>query len=419
MSHTDLAGLLKRLLGEDRRRLLQLVVEEATQRGLPLYVVGGAVRDLVLGRPLNDFDLTVEGDAIALARALANQHGGGVTAHLKFGTAKWFLPKELKPDTGTHDTLDLISARSETYKHPAALPTVKFGTIEDDLRRRDFTINAVAMRLDGAHFAEVRDDLDGMKDLQNGIVRVLHPRSFIDDPTRMYRAIRYAGRYDFKIAEDTLALIPEARTGVEKLSPQRIRHELDLILDEPNAVSMLKQLDELDLLSVIHPALGNFGQSNLAAINLNDPVLQNRNSRWALWLMHLSDQEIEFINDRLHFTAGLLRILRSIALLNANLSALAGLKPSDAVVALEGYSFKALEVVSAALPAGEIKNMLSRYLSDWWHVKPKTTGDDLKERGIPPGPIYNEILRRLRAAWLDGEVKTEAEEKRLLNNLLQ
>src|SRR5215216_5985907 len=144
MNNRNFTELLKASLGETRSRLLQLVVEEATGRDVPLYLVGGVVRDLALGRPLKDFDLTVEGDAIALARALVAKQGGAVTAHTKFGTAKWFLPKELKDD---HDTLDLVSARSETYKHPAALPTVAAGRIEDDLRRRDFTINAMAIRL--------------------------------------------------------------------------------------------------------------------------------------------------------------------------------------------------------------------------------------------------------------------------------
>src|SRR6185503_4715700 len=188
MNNHDFAEKLKDSLGENRLRLLQLVLDEATGRGLPLYIVGGSVRDLVLGRPLKDFDLTVEGDAIALARSLTAKNGGGVTAHTKFGTAKWFLPADLKEQ---HNTLDLISARSETYKHPAALPSVAVGTIADDLRRRDFTINALAIRLDGDHFGELRDDLQGMDDLRKGIVRVLHPGSFIDDPTRMYRAVRY------------------------------------------------------------------------------------------------------------------------------------------------------------------------------------------------------------------------------------
>ncbi len=408
--------LLEKSLDAARLGLLHLVREEATQRGLPLYIVGGSVRDLVLGRRLNDFDLTVEGDAIKLAYSLASKHGGGVTAHTKFGTAKWFLPENLKTD---HDTLDLISARSETYTHPAALPTVKSGSISHDLHRRDFTINALAIRLDGSHFGELRDDLDGMDDLQKGIVRVLHPRSFIDDPTRMYRAVRYEGRYGFKIAEDTLTLIPDARALVEKLSAQRIRHELDLILEESNAAFMLARLDALDLLSVIHPVLSNFKQSNLATLKSDDPALQNRNSRWILWLMHLTDQEIEFLNQRLHFTADLLKILRSASLLNANLNAVVGLKPSQIVELLESYSHKALEVVSSAAQDEEIRNILTKYLSEWWYLKPKTTGHDLKKRGIPPGPKYTEILRHLRAAWLDGEVKSEEEERRMLADMLK
>jgi tRNA nucleotidyltransferase (CCA-adding enzyme) len=416
VTNRNLSELIERSLHEERLTLLRLLADQAHARQMPLYIVGGSVRDLLLDRRLNDFDLTVEGDAIALARSLASKYGGAVTAHSKFGTAKWFLPKTLKTD---HDTLDLISARSETYKFPAALPTVKLGGLADDLRRRDFTINALAVRLDGTHFGELRDDLHGAQDLQEGMIRVLHPRSFIDDPTRMYRAVRYERRYGFRIADDTLALIPDARPFVEQLSAQRIRHELDLILEEPNAVAMLKRLDELDLLSVVHPALASFNHSNLATVKSEDAVLQNRNSRWVLWLMHLPDQEIGFLNERLHFSADLLKILHSAASLNANLTAVVGLKPSKVVEMLEGYSIKALEVLSSAAEDEEIKSILSKYLSEWWHVKPKITGNDLKKRGIPPGPKYTEILRRLRAAWLDGEVKSEAEEKRLLNNLLE
>ena len=411
----DFKSQLKSALSTERLRLLHLVRDEATQRGLPLYIVGGSVRDLVLGRRLNDFDLTVEGDAIALARSLASKHGGKVTAHTNFGTATWFLPDNLK----THqDTLDLISARSETYKHPAALPTVKLGSINDDLRRRDFTINALALRLDGSHFGELRDDLNGMEDLQKGIIRVLHPRSFIDDPTRMYRAVRYEGRYRFRIAEDTLPLIPEARLLVEKLSPYRIRHELDHILEEPNAVLMLARLDELDLLAPIHPALSNFNQSNLATLKSADTALQNRQSRWILWLMHLAGQEIESVNKRLHFTADLLKLVRSASLLNTNRTAVVGLKPSQCVELLEGYSLRAIETVYHVIPDEEIKNVFSKYLSGWRHVKPKTTGHDLKKHGFPPGPKYTEILHRLRAAWLDGEVKNKEEELMMLADLI-
>jgi tRNA nucleotidyltransferase (CCA-adding enzyme) len=416
MEERNLRQLLHESLQVDQMQLLDLVREAATGQGMPLYMVGGAVRDLVMGRRLNDFDLIVVDDAIVLARSLASKHGGGVTAHTRFGTAKWFLPEPFK---ASHEALDLISARSETYRHPAALPTVQRGSITDDLLRRDFTINAMAIRLDDPHFGELRDDLHGMLDLEQGLIRVLHPGSFMDDPTRMYRAVRYAARYGFRLAdEDTLTLIPAALAYVEKLSPQRIRHELDLVLDEPNAISILRQLDELGLLAAVHPSLAGFDRSRFATLHSDDPLLQDRNPRWILWLMHLPAQEIEFVHERLHFSADLLRSIRSAALLNANAAAIRGLKPSEAVEVLEGYSFKALEVVSSAIEDGPIKDTLSAYLSRWRHIKPGTTGHDLKKRGVAPGPRYAEILRRLRAAWLDGEVTSEEGEKKILEEML-
>jgi tRNA nucleotidyltransferase (CCA-adding enzyme) len=226
----------------------------------------------------------------------------------------------------------------------------------------------------------------------------------------MYRAVRYEKRYQFEIAKDTLALVPQARPLVEKLSAQRIRHELDLILDETTAVSILARLDELDLLSVIHPALSNFKKSNLATLKSDNPVLQNRNARWLLWLMHLSEQEIQFLNQRLHFTADVLKMLLSGSSLYMNLTALTGLKPS--------HSLRAIETIYHVLPDEEIKNKISKYLFEWRHVKPKTTGHDLKKLGLESGPKYAEILRRLRAAWLDEEVKSKEEEERILKGLI-
>ena len=245
----NLSDLLQKTISSDQLDLIHRVADEASALGFPIYIVGGFVRDLLLGHPSLDFDLVVEGDVIKLANSLASKYGGKATVHQKFGTAKWFV------EMVQTFLLDLISARSEIYKHPAALPTVKLGTISDDLHRRDFTINTLAIRLDSNHFGELHDELGGLDDLQHGLVRVLHPRSFIDDPTRIFRAVRYEKRYGFKIAKETLALIPEARQLIEKLSAQRIRHELDLILDEPNAASMLARLDKLGLLKPIHPSL--------------------------------------------------------------------------------------------------------------------------------------------------------------------
>lgn len=427
----DLKSQLETILPSDQLRVLHLVAEEAAQSGLPLYTIGGSVRDLILGSAIKDLDLTVEGDAILLGHSLAKRHGGNVTAHRNFGTAKWFLPKELQ--TEAYNTLDLISARSESYEQPAALPTVKMGSIDDDIRRRDFTINTLGIRLDGPYFGQLRDDLNGMDDLKNGILRALHRNSFIDDPTRMYRAIRYAERYGFRIAEETLALVPEGRGLVSKLSAQRIRHELDLILEEWKAASMLGRLAKLNLLEPIHPAL-TFDRSmqerleklhtyrglqHLSPWNITKGGQMNDSDLgWLLWLTSLPEEQIAALNERLHFTSDLLASLFAVSIMFKDLSSFAALKPSECVERLVSFPVTAVEAVGYVAKDPRVKERFDEYISKWRYIKPHTTGDHLKSLGIQPGPRYAVILRRLRNAWLDGEVKTVEEEKRLLNALI-
>jgi len=427
----NLKSKLESALSSGQMRVLRLVADEASQSGFPLYIIGGSVRDLILGAAIKDLDLTVEGDAIVLAQALGKHHNGKVTAHKKFGTAKWFLPKELR--TETSDTLDLISARSETYKHPAALPTVKLGNMDDDIRRRDFTINTLAIRLDGSHFGELRDDLNGLDDLKNGIVHVLHEQSFIDDPTRLYRAVRYAGRYGFRIAESTLMLIPDARALVEKLSAQRIRRELDLILEEWNAASMVAQVAEMDLLKPIHPALKYDesiherladlhtyrGLQHLSPWNITKGEQMNDSDLgWLLWLMSCSKDEIASLNNRLQFTADLLASLFAVTIMFEDQTSFTELKPSECVERLESFPVNAVEAMGYVAKDLRVKERFDEYISNWRYVKPHTTGNDLKALGIEPGPQYAIILRKLRNAWLDGDVKTEEEEQALLNLLV-
>ncbi len=434
----NLSDSLKKNISSAQLDLIQRVAGEASLLGLPIYIVGGFVRDLLLGHPGLDFDLVVEGDAIKLAGSLASRYGGRVTAHTKFGTAKWNIRESeignRKSEIVNRVFLDLISARSETYKYPAALPTVRMGSLADDLRRRDFTINTLAVRLDGAHFGELHDELGGFDDLKGGWVRILHPRSFVDDPTRMFRAVRYEARYRFKIAKDTRTLIPEARAYISALSPQRVRHELDLILDEPNAALMLSRLDKLGLLESVHPALhfdGSMRRRFESAKNTSNPELSNdrisniassnigfRDVRWLLWLMTLSGREITSLNKRLHFTAPLLKSLLASSKLLAGLPAFAHLKPSQCVERLDALPLSSIAAVSLAAPRGEAKQALETYMLKWRHVKPKTTGHDLKNLGLEPGPQYQVILRKLRNAWLDEKIKDERGEQAFLMQLL-
>ncbi len=205
------------------------------------------MRDLLLERPSLDFDLVVEGDAIALARALARRFGGRVTGHSRFGTAKWRLDErgDGQPCNMTVEGLpsvDLVSARTEFYTHPTALPTVERGSIKLDLHRRDFTINTLALRLDGRHYGELHDYWGGLEDLRAGLVRVLHSLSFVDDPTRILRAVRFEQRFAFRIEQRTMQLLLEARTLIERLSGDRIRHELNHILASSFAPQIISRL---------------------------------------------------------------------------------------------------------------------------------------------------------------------------------
>jgi tRNA nucleotidyltransferase (CCA-adding enzyme) len=221
----------------------------ARRRGVGLYLVGGPVRDLLLQRPVGDLDLTVEGDAPALARELARVLGARVQVHAAFRTATLTLPDG--------ERLDLATARTETYPRPGALPVVRPADIGGDLLRRDFTINALALKLAPDFEPRLLDPTGGRRDLQDGVIRFLHDRSPVDDPTRAFRAVRYAHRFGFRIPRETRDAIRAAieRGCFEAVSGDRLRRELQKILSERDRPGALRRLRELGLHRVLHPSL--------------------------------------------------------------------------------------------------------------------------------------------------------------------
>jgi tRNA nucleotidyltransferase (CCA-adding enzyme) len=428
----NLSEQLESFLTSKSMAVVRLVKAEAEQLGLPLYIVGGSVRDLLLGRAIKDFDFTVEGDAANFAEALLRNYAGRVVFHHRFGTATWTLDESTfkrvnVPLLGTSEFppfMDLISARSETYSHPGALPAIQRSTIDDDLRRRDFSINAMALRLDGKYYGELVDPLGGQADLKRGLIRVLHDRSFIDDPTRMLRAVRYAGRYEFEIEPKTLGLIhDEAKAVLSRLSGERLRHEIDLIFEEKNRAAMLNRLAGMDLLRPIHPALQftspllplpDETPDELGPFAKPDSLSFKQTLGWILWLMPLPVPDIEEIAKRLDFPAPLAAATRAAASLFADLPSFSGWKPSQWTFHLD--DLPALAVYAVFLVTAN--ENLRDYLSTWRNIKPAINGNHLKQLGLEPGPRFAEILRRLRSAWLDGEVRNEMQEKSLLNRLI-
>ena len=435
----NLSQRLESTLPEARLSLLNKIAEVAADQKSALYIVGGFVRDLLLDIPSLDFDLVVEGDAIDLAKAVQGQYGGRVTSHNRFGTAKWFIDKKdldilgstKKVKQALPDTLDFISARREFYTHPTALPTVARGSIKLDLHRRDFTINTLALRLDGHHYGELYDYWGGLADLKAKQVKVLHSLSFVDDPTRILRAVRYEQRYDFNLDVRTKNLLLEAKELLMRVSGDRIRHEFDRIFEEKKAAQMLNRLDELTILESIHPHL--VWNKRLSTLMKTMPF-KEAPPEWnidgdgigisfelalcySMWLMNApvgSD-----VSKRLRLVSGLAGTIRQASALREKLDDLDGLLASEVTAILGRISNLAIYSVYLNEKNPKLKGVLSRYLSSWQYVETNITGQQLQEEGLAPGPRYAEILSELRNAWLDGKITSKSEEKTYFTELLQ
>ena len=423
----SLAARIQKALPAEWLDLIRAVAEQAASEHLPVYLVGGFVRDLLLKHIGSDLDLVVEGDAIQLGKGLAARYGGKLTTHTRFGTSRWFLAGSRLDSPARPAFLDLISARQEFYEHPSALPTVEHGSIKLDLHRRDFTINTLAVRLDGRHFGELHDYYGGLPDLERRLVRVLHSLSFVDDPTRMLRAVRYEQRYAFSIEPRTLQLIEEARALLNRLSPERIRHELDLILEEPKAAGMLARLEELSLLQPICEALP--WNADLAArleAGLHKPLPAGWDLppqaagtveplAYSLWLLDLPQEDIDLLNQRLAFPRAAYQVIRSAAALYSDLPSLRGAGPSGWVDRLDGVPLLALYAVFSV----SREKALETYVLTWRKIHPHTTGHTLQARGLTPGPYFQDILHALRSAWLDGRLASSQDEDAYLQELLE
>jgi tRNA nucleotidyltransferase (CCA-adding enzyme) len=440
----NLSEILASALPSARLDLLNKIAKSAQEQRAAIYIVGGFVRDLLLKRPSLDFDIVVEGDAIKLAQAIQSKYGGRITMHKRFGTAKWFLEPlvadnqhlegngEQSTDVKSQlpSSLDFITARREFYTHPTALPTVESGSIKLDLHRRDFTINTLAIRLDGHHFGDLHDYWGGYNDLRHRLVRVLHSLSFIDDPTRMLRAVRYEQRYSFTIGQRTQQLLLAALPMLERISGDRIRHEIDKTLAEENAPLILDRLHDLGILEAIHHDLiwDEWIKNHISNLKLPPPEWDleaelkglplDRILAYSLWLVRLPTKRAKNVTKRLRVPSIIAETVQSACQLWADLPSLMDKNPSIWASRLDKVPAAAIYVVYCACENTNDQRKLSMYITDWRHVSQKTTGHDIKACGLPPGPVYREILTQLRNAWLDGQVITYEDELSLLKHLV-
>nr|WP_290668528.1 CBS domain-containing protein [Ardenticatena sp.] len=425
-SREEIARRLEEAIPSAILQLVRAIAREANQMGYSLYFVGGFVRDLLLGQPLKDLDLVVEGDAIRLAHRLAEKYGGRVVAHKRFGTAKWILREGERPassligDPTLPPHLDLVTARTEFYEEPTALPTVEESNIKLDLHRRDFTINTLAIALDESRYGQLLDFYGGVRDLREKRIRVLHNLSLVEDPTRILRAVRFEQRLGFEIEPRTLELIRDSLELLGRVSGDRLRHELALILQEERAEQMLARLHALGALQAIDPALTFDDAAAERMRRLREAGITDFWALLAAWLWSLPWENVERIATRLSLAGRDIRKLQALWGVKAQAAALAAAeRASQAVHVIEAHTTdeRVLRVAWHLLDEPRVRERLHRYLHEWRHVRPRISGSRLREMGLPPGPHYAQLLAQVRNALLDGEVQSEAEEAALLERL--
>ncbi len=438
----EIIRLLERALPPVMMALTREAGRMAEEMGLSLYVVGGFVRDLLLGHAGTDIDFVVEGDAIALTHALCEQFGGDTRSHRRFGTGKWLFTPSLweaiaqrlnvpvSDPAALPNHIDFASARTEFYATPTALPEVERSSIKLDLHRRDFTINTLALRLDPAAFGQLIDFYGGEADLRDGRIRVLHSLSFVDDPTRILRAVRLEQRLGFQIEPRTEQLIGHALPLLDRVSGDRIRHEIELILDEPAPEQAFLRLDELGVLQAIHPDLRCNGWVQAAFRALREAVAvplwpelgQNFDLElpyFALLTYRMSPEALDALCRRIKVQRRTVNDLALVQELRARMDQLSQpLRPSQIDALLAYTNDRALVTAWAAAPTATARDQIVDYACRLRHVTPLTDGQALITRGLKPGPHFRTILATLRAARLDGDITTPEQEEALLQQLL-
>jgi tRNA nucleotidyltransferase (CCA-adding enzyme) len=428
----EVVELLQEMLSPGVWSLLDAISQVAESRQEGLFLVGGIVRDLLLGRRNLDIDLVVEGDGIDLARAIQAEYGGELHTHSQFRTAKWRLDPTVAAAfhiTDGPDVIDFATARAEFYEAPTVLPTVRTSSIKLDLHRRDFTINALAIRLAPRPMGQLLDFYHGERDLEDGILRVLHSLSFVDDPTRMLRAVRFEQRFGFQIEARTLEQMLTSIPLLDRLSGDRIRHEIELMLAEANSLKNFERLAELRILSAIHPDLRADDEIRRYFALLAEtrksppwPVDESiefwREAALALLTYHFTEESLDSFCARLFFSRAMCEPLQAVRELYPEQETLKELPLIELVERLEREN----EIVWLVLwmtASTSSRAHLEKFVTQWRHIKPLLRGDDLLKMGFKPGPIVGQILRELRSARLEGQMKEVEDERAYVRQRLQ
>lgn len=409
--------------------ILRRAGELGRDMGMEVYAVGGFVRDILMHTPNSDLDLVVEGNGIDFARALAAKLGGRVRAHHKFRTAVVILEDGQR--------IDVATARLEYYEYPAALPTVELSSIKMDLYRRDFTINALAVQLNPDRFGKLVDFFGAQRDIKNRVIRVLHSLSFVEDPTRILRCIRFAKRYNFRIGGQTDRLIRNAMQldMIPKLSGTRLFHEMNLIFDEENAVECLKQMRHYKILETMHPLLTLTPAQETLLEEIKKVLdwhrllyLGDLPHNWMLFFMAMlngmPEEDVQSVATRFNLTKRQSTELLALRTqVNNTVYAYKKWKhrggpASELYFMLETLPLEGILYIMARFNQEDIRKSMSLFLTQLKTQELEIDGHDLLAMGLKPGPEFGTVLKKLRAAMLDGQASCREDQLALAHRLV-
>jgi len=411
----NLAHELESALLPSARGLVARVGEASARRGYRACLVGGAVRDLMLGRSCQDIDIIIEGDAHEVARDCTGPDDAPAVFHKAFGTATI---------TSGQQRIDLATARHETYARPGALPDVRPGSIEDDLVRRDFSINAMAVMLNAEGYGNLLDPHGGRLDLEHGLLRVLHGSSFVDDATRIFRGVRYEQRFGFVFERNTRNLLAHDVSRVADLSGARVRHEIERIMEEAEPELCFRRLDALRALDAIVPGLA-FSRRQAAAmtaIRTSAPGPSSlAESFWCVLLWPVCGEGLDKLTGGLSLTRRVGAAVGDCADMVTMKEMLdrQDLAPSRVFELLHSKQSGALVAAMHLLDGAVARRHVQDYLERWRHVRTSLTGQDLRRLGFSSGPDLGRALAALRANRLDGNVTNAEQEQALAKALLR
>jgi len=416
----NVKSLLKEKLGQDLLSILERISQVASRSELTVFAVGGFVRDLLLNIPNKDIDIVVEGNGILFASKLAEEFDGQVKTHEKFGTSVVIFPDGYR--------IDVAMARVEYYEYPAALPTVKQSSVNSDLSRRDFTINSLAIKLNGEGAFSLIDFFNSERDLKNKEIHVLHNLSFIDDPCRLFRAIKFEQRFSFKIGKQTGELMRDAiKKGlVTSLSGTRLLNEITLILKERDPLKHILRMKEFDLLKFLSPEI-ILDSADLEALGKIETVLSwaetisltEKPEVWYVYLLaiiySLDDESFMQMLEKLQMQARLKKSLtidrrtckKALELLGEDKN----WEPEVIYHLFSDLSIEALIYFLAVDSTDRANQYANIYFTQYCgQAELSLTGDDLVEMGLKPGPIFQSVFNALREAHVKGAIETRDDE---------